>query len=148
MSIKKVIDDDFKKAFKEGDTFVKNTLSMLRSTIKNKEINNKGELSDDQIIDLISSEIKRRKESARQYREGGRDDLAENEEKEIEVLQKYMPEPLSDDELNALIKEAIEGTGASDPKDMGKVMAALKDKTKGRVDGSVLAQKVKEVLQG
>ncbi len=147
MSIKKVIDDDFKKAFKEGDAFVKNTLSMLRSAIKNKEIDNKAELTDEQIIDLISSEIKRRKESAKQYREGGREDLAENEEKEIEVLQRYMPEPLSEDELNSLIEEAIKKTGASEPKDMGKVMAELKDKTKGRVDGSLLAEKVRNALQ-
>ncbi len=147
MSIKKEINDDFKEAFKSKDDLKKTVLASLKSEIKNKEIDNKGqELSDEQIISLISSEIKKRRESAKQYKEGGRDDLAQNEEKEAEILQKYLPEQLSDQELDDMIDDAISQTQAKEASDMGKVMSFLKDKIKGRADGAKVASLVKNKL--
>jgi len=147
MNIKEAVSADFKEAFKSGDALAKSVISMLKSVIKNKEIDNKGvELTDDQIIDLISTEIKRRRDSSKQYKEGGREDLAKNEEDEIVILQKYMPAQLSESEIKELVQKAVKDTGAQDIKDLGKVMAALKDATKGKADGSVVSQIVKDEL--
>ncbi len=147
MNLKEDINSDFKNAFKSGDALAKSVLAMLKSAIKNKELDNKGvELSDEQVIDLISFEIKKRKDSARQYKEGGREDLAENEEKEIVILQKYMPEQLTKEELEKLIDDAVAELKANGMQDLGKVMSLLKDKVKGRADGSEVASIVKEKL--
>jgi len=147
MNLKEVINSDFKEAFKAGDAMAKSVISMLKSAIKNKEIDNKGlELSDEQVIEIISSEVKKRKESAKQYREGGREDLAKNEEDELAVLMKYMPQQLSEEEITELVKKAISDTGAESAQDLGKVMAVLKDATKGKADGSLVAKIVKESL--
>ena len=147
MNLKEVINSDFKEAFKSGDAVAKSVIAMLKSAIKNKEIDNKGvELSDEQVIDLLSTEIKRRKDSAKQYRDGGREDLAVSEEGEIAVLQKYMPEQLTKEELEKLVVDAVSESGASTMQDLGKVMSLLKDKVKGRADGSEVAALVKSKL--
>jgi len=147
MNLKEVINSDFKNAFKSGDTFVKSVLAMLKSAIKNKELDNKGvELSEEELIDIISSEIKKRKDSIKQYREGGREDLAENEEKEVAVLQKYMPKQLEAEELEKMVNDAISEIKAESLKDLGKVMSLLKDRVRGRADGGELAAMVKKKL--
>ena len=147
MNLKEVINSDFKEAFKSGDAVAKSVIAMLKSAIKNKEIDNKGvELSDEQVIDLLSTEIKRRKDSAKQYRDGGREDLAVSEEGEIAVLQKYMPEQLTKEELEKLVVDAVSESGASTMQDLGKVMSLLKDKVKGKADGSEVAALVKSKL--
>ncbi len=147
MNLKEEVDSDFKTAFKSGDHLSKSVLAMLRSEIKNKEIDNKGqELSDDDVLGIIMSEIKKRKDSQKQYADAGRNDLAESEAAEIEVLMKYMPKQLTEEEVKKLIEDAISEVGAEGIKDLGKVMASLKDKVKGRADGSLVAQIVKEKL--
>jgi uncharacterized protein YqeY len=147
MNLKEDINSDFKNAFKSGDALVKSVLIMLRSAIKNKELDNKGvELFDEQIIDLVSSEIKKRKDSAKQYRDGGREDLAKSEEDEVVVLQKYMPEQLTKEELEKLVKDAISESKADGMQDLGKVMSLLKDKVRGKADGGEVAKLVKEKL--
>lgn len=147
MNIKEVINNDFKIAFKEKDDATRSVLTMLKSAIKNKEIDLRVEnLSDEQVVDVIISEAKKRKDSVEQYRAGGREDLAQTEEKEVSVLMKYMPKQLSEDEVTALVDQAILEVGAKDIKDLGKVMAALKDKTKGKADGAVVSGMVKKKL--
>lgn len=147
MNIKEVINNDFKIAFKEKDDATRSVLTMLKSAIKNKEIDLRVEnLSDEQVADVIISEAKKRKDSVEQYRAGGREDLAQNEEKEVSVLMKYMPKQLSEDEITDLVDQAISEVGAKDIKDLGKVMVALKDKTKGKADGAIVANIVKQKL--
>jgi len=147
MNIKEEVNSDFKTAFKEKDAVAKTVLSMLKSEIKNREIDNKGnELDEGQALDLITSEIKKRKDSQKQYIDAKRDDLAEVEEAEIKVLMRYMPEQLSDDELDGIIDGAISEVKAEGMKDLGKVMASLKDKVKGKADGGKVAEMVKAKL--
>lgn len=147
MNTKEAVNQDFKIAFKEKDDATRSVLTMLKSAIKNKEIDLRVEnLSEDQVMDVITSEAKKRKDSVEQYRAGGREDLAQAEEKEIIVLMKYMPKQLSEDEISALVDQAISETDAKDIKDLGKVMAAVKDKTKGKADGAVVSGMVKKKL--
>jgi|SRR3989344_2727229 len=147
MNIKEVINNDFKIAFKEKDDATRSVLTMLKSAIKNKEIDLRVEnLSEDQVMDVITSEVKKRKDSVMQYRAGGREDLASSEEKEVTVLMKYMPEQMTETEIEEVVERTISEVGAKDIKDLGKVMAALKDKTKGKADGSVVSGIVKKKL--
>ncbi|MBI3671595.1 GatB/YqeY domain-containing protein [Candidatus Azambacteria bacterium] len=147
MNIKEAVNSDFKEAFKAGDAVAKSVLAMLKSEIKNKEIDNKGsELSEEQTIDLINYEVKKRKDSIRQYSDAGRNDLAESEQAEIGVLMKYLPAQLSEEEIRKTVERAIAETGASGLPDLGKVMANLKPKVKGKADGSLVANIVKETL--
>lgn len=144
--LKQKISDDLKTAWKAGETTKKSVLNMLLAAIKNKEIDNKGELTDEQIIATISTEIKKRKDSVEQYEKGGRPELAEGEKAEIDVLMGYMPEQLSDDEIRAKVKEAMAETGISDVKEMGKLIGAVMAKVKGQADGTVVSRIVKEEL--
>lgn len=111
-----------------------------------KELAEKSFLTDEEVIEVISSEIKKRKEAILGFEKGERKELAEKEKSEMEVLEKYLPEQLSEEEIERLVKEAIEEVGAEDIKDMGKVMAALMPKVKGKADGSVVSRIVKELL--
>lgn len=110
------------------------------------EVIKEGELIDEEIIEVISSEIKKSKEAISEFKKGKREDLVKKEKREIEILQKYMPEQLSDEDIKKLVKEVIEKIGAKEIKDMGKVMSELMPKVKGRADGSEVSRIVKELL--
>ncbi len=147
MNLKEDINADFKNAFKSGDTLMKSVLAMLKSAIKNKELDNKGvELSSEQVVDIVSSEIKKRRDSILQYKEGGREDLVKSEEAELDILKKYMPKQLTTEELEKLIEDAILEVKAESLKDFGSVMSLLKDKTKAKADGKEVARIVRERL--
>ena len=103
-------------------------------------------LSDDEIIETISSEIKKRKEAAFEYEKGNRSELADKEKKEAEILKKYLPEQLSEEEIRKLVQDAIQKTGAKEQKDMGKVMGVLMPQVKGKADGGLVSKIVKELL--
>lgn len=164
MSLKDTIREDLKTAMKAGESEIKSTISMLLSGIKNRELEKRGKLAkegttddeleaksaltDDEVIDVVSTEIKKRKESITTYEDAGRTELAAGEKKEVETLSKYLPEQLTEDEVKALIANAIEQTGAAAPGDMGKVMGVVSGKTKGRFDGKQLADMVKQALNG
>lgn len=120
---------------------------MVLAAIKNKEIEKRSELSDDDTVVVIASEIKKRKDSVEQFEKGGRPELAEGEKKEAETLMAYMPEQMSEDAIREEIKKAIASTGASGPKDMGKVIGAVMTKVKGKADGTLVSNLVKEELQ-
>ncbi len=148
MSLKSQLMDDMKAAMKakEAGKQKLSVIRMVRSAIRQTEIDGKKELNDNDIIALISKEVKMRKDSVEEFQKGGRQDLVDQTEAEIAVLMPYLPKQLSEDEVRELVKEAIASTGASTVKDMGKVMGVLMPKVKGRADGKMVNTIVKELL--
>jgi len=120
---------------------------LLRATIKNKEIDKHAPLTDEEILQVISSAIKQRKESIEQFSKGGRQDLVDKESGEADILQSFLPPPLSEDELHMKIMSILAETGVSDVRQMGKVMKILMPQVVGRVDGSTLSQRVRSCLE-
>ncbi|OIP22496.1 aspartyl-tRNA amidotransferase [bacterium CG_4_10_14_0_2_um_filter_33_32] len=147
MSLIDTINEDFKNAMRNRKELIVATLRLLKSAIKNLEIETKKELSDNDIIDLISKEIKKRKDAEKTYNNVGRVELAEKEKKEANVLQLYMPQQLTDEELDKIIQEEINNIGASDKKDMGRVMSEVMKRVKGKADGGVVSGKVIKLLE-
>ena len=148
MSLQEKIESDFKEAFKAGDVLRRSVLVMLKAAIlnKSKEKGGSATLQDEDVLAMISLEIKRRRDAIPQYRAGGRDDVAEKEEKEIAILSYYLPPQLSDDEIAKIADEAIIQAQAEGEKDFGKVMAIVSPKTKGMAEGGRVAKIVKDRL--
>jgi hypothetical protein len=121
-------------------------LRMLKSGLHNREIDLKRELNEAEFLQLLSAMVKQRKDSIEQFEKGGRTDLVEKEETELKVIQEFMPTPMSETELDAMIAEAIRETGAASLRDMGKVMATLMPKVTGKADGKMVGEKVKACL--
>lgn len=142
------IDQDLKSAMKAGDKVRLETLRMAKSAIKYRQIEKTEPLTDEEILSVFSSLVKQRKDSIEQFRKAGREDLAQKEEKEMEVLHAYMPRQLGPEEISALVAEAIKESGAKGPQDMGKVMKILMPKLKGAADGKLVNEKVREALSG
>jgi uncharacterized protein len=140
------IANDMREAMKAREQVRVGTLRMLMAAVKNTEVEKLHELSDDEVIEVISREAKRRRESIEAFEKGGRSDLVEKEAAELAVLEAYLPERLSDEELGALVDQAIAETGASTPKQMGEVMKALMPKLRGRADGAQVSALVKARL--
>lgn len=142
MSLLKQIDQDLVKALKSGDRLAADTLRGLKSDIKYFQLEKRlDEVSDDDIVGVISSSAKRRRDSIEQFKAGGRQDLVDKESRELEIVQKYLPQQLTEDDIEKIVKEAIEEAGAQSPADMGKVMKIVMPKFKGRADGK-LVQKI------
>ncbi len=148
MDLKQTLLSDLKEAMKARNSLKVDTLRILSSEIKNREIDTRETLSDDEILGLVTTQIKRRKEAAVQYEKGGRPELKEKEEKEMEILTAYLPKQATDDELKHRINEIVEETGASGMKDMGKIMKPLAAEFKGKADGGRLKTLVQERLAG
>ncbi len=146
MSLKKKIKSDLKDAMKSGDSVVRGVLRLLSSDIKNEEISLKKELADDNVLKIIKKDIKRHKESIEQYKTGGRKDLVEQEEKELEILEKYMPEQMGEKEIRKIVSDVVEKLKATDASDFGKVMGMAMKEIGGNVDGSIVSKIVKEEL--
>lgn len=147
MPIKDKLMEDLKYSMKNKDTVRKNTVTMVRAAIKQKEIDEKIELTDEDILDIISKQVKQRKDSIEEFAKGGREDLVELTKKEIDVLMEYLPKQLTEEEIEPIVKEAIEEVKAESMKDMGKVMNAVLPKVKGRADGSVVNKIVRKHLK-
>ena len=137
---------DLKEAMKNKDTLMKDTITMLRAAILQVEKDNLKTLNDDEICGIVAKEVKKRKESVAEYENAGRQDIADNLKREIEILSKYLPEQLSQEEIAKMVEEAIAESGATSPRDMGKVMGILRPKTQGKADGKVVSDIVKEKL--
>ena len=148
MSLKERITDDMKAAMRSGEKERLGAIRMITSAIKQREVDERITLDDAQVLAVIEKMIKQRKESLAQFQAGNRPDLADKESAEITLLQSYMPEQLSDDELNRMISEAIAATGAASIKDMGKVMGIIKGKAQGRADMAAVGAKIKAKLGG
>lgn len=146
-SLKRRINQDAKEALKSKDTLTLSVLRMLKSEIRYKEIERGSELSDDDVISVLSTAIKKRKDSIQQFEKGGRDDLASKEKEELAVVIKYMPEQVSEEELSQIISQAISEEGATGASDLGKVMKLVMPKIRGRADGKKVNQMVSSQLQ-
>ncbi len=148
MSLKERLFEDLKTAMKEKDTIRKDTVQLVRSGILQIEKDQKIELDDEGVIEVVSKQLKSRRDSLPDFEKSGRQDLIEKLNKEIEVLLGYLPEQLSEQEIQTIVAEAVAETGASTMKDMGKVMAIVAPKVKGRADNKVVGDFVKKLLQG
>lgn len=146
MTLKEQLTQNMKTAMKEKDQIRLGTIRLLRSAIKNREIELGQELGDEEVIKVISTAVKQRKESIEQFQKGGREELVQKEQAELAVLQSYLPQQMSEEEIIALVKEAIEAVSATSMKDMGKVMKYIMPKAQGRADGKVINQLVKNQL--
>lgn len=146
MDLKLRLQNDIKTAMRGGDKLGLITLRMLSAAIKQREIDERIVLDDAQVLAVVEKLIKQRREAATQYEAGNRPDLAAKELAEIALLQAYLPEPLSEAELNALIEAALAETGATSIKDMGRIMAALKPGIQGRADMAIVSARVKARL--
>lgn len=146
MSLKVKLMDDFKKAMKEKDVVKKRTITLVRGDIKQKEVDTREELNDEQILDIIAKQVKQRRDSIEEFKKGDRQDLVDESQQEIEVLLGYLPEQLSEEELKEVVLSVIEEVGATSPKEIGKVMPKVIAKTKGKADGKMISKLVKEML--
>jgi hypothetical protein len=165
MSLKEKIQEDLKTALKEKNEIETSTLRLVLAAISNKEtekrtkiwkekpelspkeLEKESQLTDEEIVEVIGSEIKKRKEAILLFEKGERTDLVEKEKKELEILKKYLPEQMSEDRIKEEAKKVIEEIGASGPKDTGKVMSALMPKLKGKAEGGVVSKIVGELLK-
>ena len=148
MSLKEQLFADLKTAMKEKDAIKKDTVQLIRSGILQIEKYNKVELDDEGVIEVISKQLKSRRDSLPDFIKSGREDLIEKLNKEIEILLSYLPEQLSEEEIQEIVKNAIAETGASTIKEMGKVMGIVTAKVKGRADMKIVGGLVKKMLQG
>ncbi len=146
MTLKGQIQDDMKTAMKAGDKDRLKVVRLILAAIQQIEIDERTELDDAAVLGVLNKMVKQRRDSISQFRDGGRDDLAETEQDEIAVIENYLPEQMSDDELDAMIGKAISETGAESIRDMGKVMAAIKAQAEGRADMAAVGAKVKTIL--
>ncbi len=137
-----------KAAMKSGDKARLGVIRLIHAAIKQREVDERIELDDTQVLAVLDKMLKQRRDSVSQYTEAGREDLAEKERFEIQICQEYMPTALSDDEIDALINAAIADTGAAGMKDMGKVMGVLKPQIQGRADMGAVSATVKTKLAG
>jgi uncharacterized protein YqeY len=147
MSLKDRLLSDMRTAMKQRDSERKSVLSMARAAVLQIEKDKKIELDDQGVIEVIAKEIKSRREAIELFKQGGRQDLVDKNEREIEILSEYLPPQLSEAEIRKLIQEIIAKTGAAGMKDMGKVMGAVMPQVKGKADGGTVNRLVKEMLQ-
>jgi uncharacterized protein YqeY len=160
--LKDKLKEDMKNALKSGNSSLRTLIGMVMASIKNKELEKRGkllktitddaqleaesQLTEQETMDVLASEIKRRRDSIAEFEKGGRPELAESEKAEAEILMSYLPEQLSNDALRALVQKAISATGATTVKDMGKVMTMVKEEAGGSADGQRISALVKEEL--
>ena len=148
MSLLETLNADMKQAMKDKNKEALSVIRMVKSTVMNEQINLGHDLTEEEELTVLSREVKQRHESLSEFEKGGRDDLASGIKSELAILAKYLPAQLSEDEVIAIIKAAISKTGATTPKDMGKVMGVVTPQVKGKADGKFVASQVKTLLAG
>jgi len=146
VSLKTRLTDDMKTAMRAGDKSRLGVIRLINAAIKQREVDERIELDDAQVLSVLEKMLKQRKDSVKQYDDAGRQDLADAERAEMTVIEAYLPAQLSEAEVDALLEAAVSETGASSMRDMGKVMALLKERAAGRADMAVLSQKLKARL--
>ncbi len=147
MNLSERLTDDMKQAMKNQDKFKLTVIRMMRASVKNLEIDLKRPLDDNEVLDILSREIKQRKDSLQEFKKAGRDDLVADLVVEIDIISQYLPAQLSEEEIQEIVTQTIHELGASSKADMGKVMSALMPKTKGRADGKLVNQFVQQLLK-
>lgn len=147
MNLSEKLNEDMKQAMKNRDKFRLSVIRLIRSSIKNVEIDLKRELDDQEVIEVLNRELKQRKDSLQDFEKANREDLAETVKAEIAIVSEYLPEQLSEDEIKQIVQDTILEVGASSKSEMGKVMGALMPKVKGRADGKMVNRWVQQLLQ-
>jgi hypothetical protein len=146
MSLEERLVEEMKQAMKSNEKLRLSTIRMIRSALKNKEIELRKKLEDEEVVKVIQAMVRKGEESVEQFQTGGRTDLVEKEKKEIEILKSFLPQPLTHEEILKIIDQSIQETQASSPKDIGKVMKSVMPKIGGKADGKLINQLVKEKL--
>lgn len=147
MSLNERLNEDMKQAMRNKEKFELSVIRQIRSAIKYIEIDERKELNDEEVLHIINREVKQRKDSLQDFEKAGRDDLVEKINLELTIISKYLPQQLSEEEIQAIVKQTILEVGASSKADMGKVMGALMPKVSGRADGKIVNQIVQQMLQ-
>lgn len=147
MSLKDKLMEDLKSSMKNKDTIRKNTVTMVRAAIKQREVDERIELTDEDILEIISKQLKEKKMAIEEFKKGSRQDLVDTTESEIEILLEYLPEQLNEEEVERIVKETIEEIGATSIKDIGLVMKSTMPKVKGRADGNMVNRAVRKLLK-
>lgn len=145
-SIKETLQDDWKNAIKQRDKFKANVISMAKAAVLMVEKSGAGEIDDSKVIEILTKEVKQRRDSLVEFDKGNRQDLVDQTKAEIEILLQYLPQQLTEEEIRKIVLESAEKLGTSSIKDMGKLMADVRPKVNGRADGKVVSQIVKEYL--
>ncbi|PAB58933.1 GatB/YqeY domain-containing protein [Anaeromicrobium sediminis] len=146
MTLQEKLMADLKDAMKSKDKVKKSVITMIRASIKQFEVDNRAEMTDQQILEIMFKQVKQKRDAIVEFTKGNREDLVEEAKAEIEVIMNYLPKQLTEDEIRVLVKEAVEAVGATSPKDMGKLMGALMPKVKGKADGKVVNKIVREFI--
>ena len=147
MSLKQKLQEDLKSSMKNKDTNKKSVITLIRASIKQYEVDNRVELGDEEITDLIAKQLKQTRDSRDEFAKAGREDLVEKADAEIEILKEYLPQQLSEEELNEIVISTISEVGATSMKDMKNIMSSIMHKVKGRADGKLINELVKKNLQ-
>lgn len=147
MPLKDILTEDLKESMKSKNKVKKDVVTMVRAAIKQREVDERIELSDADIIDIIAKQVKQKRDSIEEFQKGNRQDLVDLTNEEIKILLNYLPPQLSEEELEAIVKETIEETQAQTKKDLGRLMAVLMPKVKGKADGKQVNQIVAKYLQ-
>ena len=148
MGLQARLHQDLEAALKAGRKVEVSTLRLLLSAVKNREVEKRGQLTESEFLQIVVKECNQRRDAITQFRQGGREDLVLKEEAELQILEQFLPQALTPEELSAKVREAIAATGVSSVKDMGKVMAYLMPQVAGRADGKVVSQLVRRELSG
>ena len=146
MSLKERIVADMKTAMRNRETVKLETIRLLRAAIQRKEVDSRTELEDSGVLQIVQKQVKQCKDAASQFQQGGRSDLADREQAHVVILETYLPAQLSDAEMDALVEEAIQQTGATSMKEMGQVMGVVKSRAQGQADMGVISGKIKSIL--
>ncbi len=146
MSLKDKLMEELKAAMKNKDKLRKSVIIMVRAAIKQYEIDNRSDMDDNQIIEIISKQVKQKKDAIFEFEKGNRQDLVDEAKNEIDILMDYLPEQLSEEEIQNIVDETIKEVSPQGPKDMGKVMGALMPKITGKADGKIVSKLVKDSL--
>ncbi len=146
MSLKEKLMEDLKTSMKTKDTIKKNTITMVRAAVKQREVDERIELSDEEILDIVSKQLKEKRMAIEEFKKGQRQDLVELTEKEIDILLQYLPEQLSEGEVEKIVTETIKEINATSMKDIGLIMKAVMPKVKGRTDGNIVNKIIKKIF--
>lgn len=147
MSLKDKLMEDLKDSMRNKDVIKKNTITMIRAAIKQKEVDDRSEITEEDIIDIISKQLKEKRGAIEDFKKGNRQDLVDLTEKEIDILLEYLPKQLSEEELEKIVAEAIKETNATSMKDIGMIMKTVMPKVKGRADGNMVNNIIKKILK-
>ena len=146
MSLKDKLMEEFKSSMRNKDTIRKNTVTMVRAAIKQREVDERIELGDEEVLEIISKQLKEKKMAIEEFRRGNRQDLVDLTEAEMSILLEYLPKQLSEEEVEQIVRETIDEIGATSLKEIGIIMKTVMPKVKGRADGNMINQAVRKIL--